>query len=168
MKIKEINNFIYSYIICMGFPGDLAVKNTHSNWEEIDLIPGSGRYLGERNGNAPQYSYLRNSMDKGAWWATVHEVARVGHHLATKQASLVAQRLKRLPSMWETWVQPLGQEDPLEKEMATQSSILTWRIPWTEEPDGPQSTDCRVGHDWTTSLSLSLATRQQQQHRLVY
>ena len=68
----------------MGFPGDLAVKNTHSNWEEIDLIPGSGRYLGERNGNAPQYSYLRNSMDKGAWWATVHEVARVGHHLATK------------------------------------------------------------------------------------
>ena len=152
----------------MGFPGDLAVKNTHSNWEEIDLIPGSGRYLGERNGNAPQYSYLRNSMDKGAWWATVHEVARVGHHLATKQASLVAQRLKRLPSMWETWVQPLGQEDPLEKEMATQSSILTWRIPWTEEPDGPQSADCRVGHDWTTSLSLSLATRQQQQHRLVY
>ena len=62
-------------------------------------------------------------------------------------ASLVAQRLKRLPSMWETWVQPLGQEDPLEKEMATQSSILTWRIPWTEEPDGPQSADCRVGHD---------------------
>ena len=49
--------------------------------------------------------------------------------------SLVAQRLKCLPAMWETWVRSLGQEDPLEKEMATQSSILAWRIPWTEEPD---------------------------------
>ena len=52
------------------------------------------------------------------------------------RASLVAQRLKRLPAMWETWVQSLGREDPLEKEMATHSSILAWRIPWTEEPGG--------------------------------
>ena len=49
-------------------------------------------------------------------------------------ASLVVQRLKRLPAMQETWVQSLGREDPLEKEMATHSSILAWRIPWTEEP----------------------------------
>ena len=48
----------------------------------------------------------------------------------------MAQRLKRLPAMWETWVRSLGREDPLEKEMATQSSILAWRIPWTEEPGG--------------------------------
>ena len=48
-------------------------------------------------------------------------------------ASLVAQRLKHLPAMWETWVRSLGQEDPLEKEMATHSSILAWRIPWMEE-----------------------------------
>ena len=54
-------------------------------------------------------------------------------------ASLVAQRLKRLPAMKETWVRSLGQEDPLEKEMATHSSILAWRIPWTEEPGGLQS-----------------------------
>ena len=54
-------------------------------------------------------------------------------------ASLVAQRLKRLPAMWETWVQSLDQKDPLEKEMATCSSILAWRIPWTEEPGGVQS-----------------------------
>ena len=47
--------------------------------------------------------------------------------------SLVAQRLKHLLAMWETWVRSLGQEDTLEKEMATHSSILTWRIPWTEE-----------------------------------
>ena len=63
-------------------------------------------------------------------------------------ASLVAQRLKRLPAMWEMWVQSLGREDPLEKEMATHSSILAWRIPWMEELGGLQSTGSqRVGHD---------------------
>ena len=62
--------------------------------------------------------------------------------------NLVAQRLKRLPPMWETWVRSLGLEDPLEKEMATHSSILARRIPWTEEPGGLQSTGSqRVGHD---------------------
>ena len=63
-------------------------------------------------------------------------------------ASLVAQRLKRLPVMQETWVRSLSREDPLEKEMATHSSILAWRIPWTEEPGGLHSTGSqRVGHD---------------------
>ena len=62
--------------------------------------------------------------------------------------SLVAQTVKRLPTMRETRVQSLGREDPLEKEMAIHSSTLAWKIPWTEEPDrlqsmGPQ----RVGHD---------------------
>ena len=52
----------------------------------------------------------------------------------------MAQRLKRLPAMWETWVRSLGQEDPLEKEMASHSSILAWRIPWMEELGGLQST----------------------------
>ena len=61
---------------------------------------------------------------------------------------LVAQRLKCLPLMQETWVQSLGQEDPLEKEMATHSSILASRIPWMEKPGGLQSTGSqRVGHD---------------------
>ena len=55
-------------------------------------------------------------------------------------SSLVAQRLKHLPPMRETWVQSLGQEDPLEKEMVTHSSILAWRIPWTEKPGRLQST----------------------------
>ena len=54
-------------------------------------------------------------------------------------ASLVAQLVKSLTAMQETWVQSLGQEFPLEKEMATHSSILAWRIPWTEEPGGLQS-----------------------------
>ena len=55
-------------------------------------------------------------------------------------ASLVIQAVERLPAMWETRVRSLGQEDPLEKEMATHSSILAWEIPWTEEPGGLQST----------------------------
>ena len=63
-------------------------------------------------------------------------------------ASVVAQRIKHLPAMQETRVRFLGWEDPLEKEMATHSSILAWRIPWTEEPGGLQSTGSqRVGHD---------------------
>jgi len=63
-------------------------------------------------------------------------------------ASLVAQRLKHLPAMRETWVRSLGREDPLEKEMATHSTILAWRIPWTEEPGGLQSMGSqRDGHD---------------------
>ena len=59
-----------------------------------------------------------------------------------------AQRVKRLPTKWETWVQSLGWEDLLEKEMATNSSILAWKIPWMEEPGRLQSTGSqRVGHD---------------------
>ena len=59
--------------------------------------------------------------------------------------------------MREAWVRSLGQEDSLEKEMATHSSILVWKIPWTEEPGGLQSMGSqRVGHDWATSLSLNL------------
>ena len=62
--------------------------------------------------------------------------------------SLVAQTVKRLSTMWETWVQALGREDPLEKEMAIHSSTVAWKIPWTEEPGRLQSMGSqRVGHD---------------------
>ena len=61
---------------------------------------------------------------------------------------LVAQTVKNLPAVLETQVGSLGQEDPLEKEMATHSSILAWKIPWTEEPSKLQSMGSqRVGHD---------------------
>ena len=64
------------------------------------------------------------------------------------RAYLVAQTVKNLPAMLETWVRSLGQEDPQEKGMATHSSILDWRIPWTEELGGLQSMGLqRVGHD---------------------
>ena len=63
-------------------------------------------------------------------------------------ASLVAQLVKNLPAVQETRVRSLGWEDPLEKEMATHSSILAWKISWTEEPSGLQSMGSpRVGHD---------------------
>ena len=65
-------------------------------------------------------------------------------------ASLVAQMVKNLPEIRETWLRSLGWEDPLEEGMATRSSILAWRIPWTEKPGGLQSMKSmksqRVGH----------------------
>ena len=93
----------------------LVVKNPPANAGDIrDMgsIPGLGRSPGGGHGNPLQYS------------------------LGT---SLVAQTVKNLPAMQETWVQSLGREDPLEKGMATFSSTLAWRIPWTEEPGGLQS-----------------------------
>ena len=66
--------------------------------------------------------------------------------------SLVAQMVKNLPAMQDTQVRSLDQEDPLEKEMATHSSILAWRISWTEDPGGLQSMGLqRVGHNWVTN-----------------
>ena len=96
-------------------------------------------------------------MDRGAWRATVHGVAKsqtrlgdqVQHSTRTMRgASLVAQMLKNLPAMQETQVLSLGREDPLEKGISTHSSVLAWKIPWTEEPGGLQSIGLqRVSHD---------------------
>ena len=64
------------------------------------------------------------------------------------RTSLVAQTVKRLSTMWETWVQSLGWEDPLEKEMTVHSSTIPWKIPWTEEPGRLQSMGSqRVRHE---------------------
>ena len=69
-------------------------------------------------------------------------------------ASLMAQTVKCLPTMRETWVQSLGQEDLLEKEMAPHSSILAWKIPWTEEPGGQASPRGCKELDTTMQLTL--------------
>ena len=83
---------------------------------------------GKGNGNPLQYSCLENPMDGGAWWAPVHGVAKS------------QTRLSDFTFTFHFYA--------LEKEMATHSSILAWRIPWTEEPGGPQSMGSqRVGHD---------------------
>ena len=76
----------------------------------------------------------------------------LGYPLQYSRVSLVAQMVKNPPAMQETWVQSLGWEDLLENWMATHSSILAWRIPWTEEPGGLQSMGLqRVGHYWVTN-----------------
>ena len=86
------------------FPDSSAGKESACNARDAGLISGSGRSAGEGRGyQSIQYSW----------------------------ASLVAQLVKNLPAIWETWVQSLGWEDPLEKGMATHFSILAWRIPWT-------------------------------------
>ena len=77
----------------------------------------------------------------------MYGINELGGALA-KTGREVAQMVKRLPTMQETWVQSLGQEDPLEKEMATHSSTLAWKIPWTEERHRLQSMGSqRVRHD---------------------
>ena len=69
----------------------------------------------------------------------------------------MTQMVKNLPAMQETWIRSMGQEDPLEEQMETHSGILAWRIPWTEESDGLQSTGSqRVRQDRVTFTSLSL------------
>ena len=87
----------------VGFPGGSVGKESTCNAGDLGLISGSGRSAGKGIGYPLQYSW----------------------------ASLVAQLVKNLTAMWETWVQSLGWEDPLEKGKATHSSILAWRIPWT-------------------------------------
>ena len=120
------------------------VKNLPAMWETW------GRSLG-----------WEDPLEKGT---ATHPVfwpdQRVGHDWATFTfiwASLVAQLLKNQPTMRETRVQSLDLEDPLEKGVAIQSSILVWRIPWTEEPGGLQSMGCRVVHDRATNTHTTFS-----------
>ena len=122
------------FLSLLDFPGGSDDKASVYNAGDLGSIPGSERSAEEENGNPLQYYCL--------------EISSVYSYLIILWASQMAQRLKHLPAMRETWVRSLGQEDPLEKEMATHSSILAWRIPWTEEPGGLQSTGLqRVRHD---------------------
>jgi len=100
----------------MGFPDSSVGKESTCNSGDPGSIPGSGRSSGEGIGYPVRYSW----------------------------ASLVAQLVKNMPAIQETWIQSLGWEDPLEKEKATHSSILAWTILWTVYSIGSQ----RVGHDW--------------------
>ena len=92
------------------------------------------------------------------WVARIKELRIIEDHKHTICPildSLVAQSVKNLPAVQETWVWSLDWEDPLEKKMATHSSVLAWKISWTEEPGGLQSTGSqRVGHNWATNTYL--------------
>ena len=90
-------------VVKKGFPGGSAGKESAHNVGDLGSIPGLGRSPGERSRYPLQYSW----------------------------ASLVAQLLKNPPALWETLVQSLGWEDPLENRKTTHSNILAWRIPWT-------------------------------------
>ena len=96
-------SFAFNLSISLGFPDSSVDKESACNSGDPGLIPGSGRSTGEGIGYPLQYSW----------------------------AYLVAQLVKNLPAMWESWVRSLGWEDSLGKGKATHSSILAWRIPWT-------------------------------------
>ena len=97
---------------------------------------------------APRGSIRIAEIEDGVLRGHGKEASTLALGSATYWASLVAQMVKNLPAMQETWVRSLDWEDPMEKGMATQSSILAWGIPWTEEPDGLQSMGLqRVRHD---------------------
>ena len=81
-----------------GFPGGTVAKNPPAKAEDVGLIPKLGRSPGEGNGNPLQYSCLGNPTDRGAWRATVHEVARARHNLATQQQQIITRRKMRKPS----------------------------------------------------------------------
>ena len=84
------------------------------------------------------------------WFTTLGCLLEAAHQLQLPLFLLgpMAQMIKKLSAMWQTWVRSLGQEESLEKRMATHSSILAWEIPWTEESGGLQSTGLqRVRHD---------------------
>ena len=98
-----LNVWVRCYTMGRGFPDSSIGKESVCSAGDPSLIPGLGRSTGDGTGYPLQYSW----------------------------ASLVAQLGKNPPAMWETWVQSLGWEDPLEEGMATHSSILAWRIPWT-------------------------------------
>ena len=111
----------------LGFPGSSAAKESACNSGDPGLNSGSGRSPGEEMGYPFQYSW----------------------------ASLVAQMVKNAPIIQETLVWFLGQEDPLEKGKATQSSILAWRSSWAGEPGRQQSQGSqRVGYNWEAFTSL--------------
>ena len=154
------------------------------NVRDVGSTPGSGRSPGGGHSTPLQYACLENPTDRRDWRATVHRAPQNQtwlKWLSTKAsgrgsltslmfmhlmfilqlffwASLIAQLVKNLPAMQETWVWSLGQEDPLEKEMATHSSILAWRIPWTEEPGRLQSMGLQESDtpEWLSLLLLQL------------
>ena len=105
---------------------------------------------GRRPGDAGQSKTCSYKMNE--FWG--HNVQHGEYMVITcclYMVSLMAQMVKNLPAMWGNWVQSLGWEDPLEKDMATYSSILAWRIPWTEEPSRLKESQ-RVRHDWVTDM----------------
>ena len=114
-------------LLLLGIPDSSVRKESTCDAGDLGLIPGSGRFPAEGNGNPLQYC-LENPMDRGAWWAAIYGVI---------------QSQTRLSDFTFPF-----HFDALEKEMATHSSVLAWSIPGTGEPGGLLSMGShRVGHD---------------------
>ena len=112
LMFRSLIHFEFIFV----FPDGSEVTMSACNVGDLGSIPGSGRSPGEGNGNPLQYSCLENPMDGGAWWATVYAVAK---------------RRTQLSNFTFTF-----HFHALEKEMATHSSVLAWRVPGTGEPGG--------------------------------
>ena len=151
----------------MEEPGRLQSKGSlESDTTERLHFHFSLTCTGEGNGNPLQCSCLENPRDGEAWWAAVYGVTQSRTWLKRLNSSSSSSRevgipggsdskVKCLTCIAEDRVRSLGWEDPLEKEMATHSSTLARKIPWTEEPSKLQSMGSqRVRHNWVTSLFL--------------
>ena len=129
-----------------SFSFNISASNEHTglisfrmDWFDLLAVQGILR-------NLLQHHSSKASIFRRSAFFIVH----LSHpYMTTGLFINLAQRLKHLPAMWETWVQVLGWEDPLEKEMSIHSSTLAWKIPWTEEPGGLQS----MGSQSRTQLS---------------
>ena len=144
-----------------GFPGSSDGKASACKCGRPGFDPWVWKIPWRRNWQATQLflpgkSHGQRSRAGYSQWSR-----RVEHDWAANTFP-VAQRVKNLPAVRETLVISLGLEDHLQKEMATHSSILAWRIPWTVEPGGLQSIESQiVGHDWATKIHTHTNTNTQ-------
>ena len=162
--------------ITSGFPGGSDGKASAQNAGDQGSIPRSGRSPWRRKWQPTplllhrKFHGWRSLVGYSPWGRRESDMTErlQFHHLSNLQIKTLltlwgfpcGSVVKNPPAMQEpqeTWVQSLGREDPLEKSMAIQSSILAWRIPWTEEPGGLQSTRSqRVRHNWSELASTHL------------
>ena len=133
--------------------GKMAGWHHQLSGHEFEQTPGVGVGQGDLACNSP-WDLRESDMTEQLNWTELNCIL-LHELLDLSFMSLVAQMVKNLPAMWETQFQSLGQKDPQEKGMATHSSILAWRIPWTEESGSQQSTGSqRVKHDWVTNTFI--------------
>ena len=147
VKAQESKFLIHSSTnsVCMRAT-DMLNKVLHWSKRNLGLSPSSPC--------CPEQVADFSSLFHFAWRLQV--VLELGNVCKVVGASLVAQIVKNLPAMWETQVWSLGQEDPLEKGMAIHSSILAWKIPWTEDPGSYSPSGCKESYmtDWMNTFAL--------------
>ena len=158
----ELNDPLTSFFHLWGLPWWLRWQSIHLQCRRPGFKPWVGKILWKREWLPTpvfwpgEFHEQRRLAGYSTWGSKESDMTftfmTVLGQRVTKKVSLMAQMGKNLPVMQETWVQSLGQGDPLEKGMATSSSILAWKIPWTEESGGLQSMGSqRSGYDWVTN-----------------